>query len=157
MKQISLLIAGAALLAAPGFAATRSPQVAVPVATVNLQIAVTNVRGNAGRIHVDLCRQHEFLKTCSIEAEVKAVKGTTIVTVPNVQPGDYAAQVSYDENGNGKVDRAIFGIPKEGVGFSRDAPIRLSPPKWQDAMFSLSGDTSITLRLRYFMGGDNKP
>ena len=77
--------------------------------------------------------------------------------MPNVQPGDYAAQVSYDENGNGKVDRAIFGIPKEGVGFSRDAPIRLSPPKWQDAMFSLSGDTSITLRLRYFMGGDNKP
>ena len=39
--------------------------------------------------------------------------------------GRYAVQAFLDENGNGEVDRALFGIPKEGVGFSNDAKIRL--------------------------------
>ena len=57
---------------------------------------------------------------------------------------------------NGKIDRALFGIPKEGVGFSNDAPIRLGPPKWKDAQFQLGDDKVITFKLRYFIGGGAK-
>ncbi|MDB5725315.1 MAG: hypothetical protein JWQ16_2069, partial [Novosphingobium sp.] len=46
-------------------------------------------------------------------------------------------------------------IPKEGVGFSNDAKIRLSPPKWAEAVFDYDGKPrTIRLKLRYFIGPD---
>jgi uncharacterized protein (DUF2141 family) len=75
------------------------------------------------------------------------------VVIDHLPPGDYAAQVFHDENDNNAVDRGIFGIPREGVGFSRDARIGLGPPKWRDAAFSHGAQPqSIRLSLRYFMG-----
>lgn len=117
---------------------------------VTLRISVTNVRVAKGRVNVALCREAEFLKDCAIVAEAPAVAGTTVITLHDVPPGDYAVQGTLDENGNGRVDRGLFGIPKEGVGFSNDAPIRLAPPKWKDACFRLDGDMAISFKLRYF-------
>ncbi|MFM9827259.1 MAG: DUF2141 domain-containing protein [Sphingomonas sp.] len=121
-----------------------------------LRVTVTNVRNVTGTVHIDVCRQSEFLKKCAVIAEARAVKGATVIIVENLPPGDYAVQGTYDENGNGKVDRALFGIPKEGVGFSNDAPIRLGPPKWSDAQFLVEGDKTITFKMRYFFGGNGK-
>lgn len=120
-----------------------------------LHIEVGNVRGNTGRVHADLCPQAEFLKDCPIAGDAPARIGTTTVTLTGLKPGRYAAQIFYDENGNGKLDRALFGIPKEGVGFSNDAKIRWSPPKWEEAVFSYDGqERTIRLKLRYFTGPD---
>ncbi len=120
-----------------------------------LYVDVSNVRGHTGTVHVDICTQAQFLKDCPRSADAPAVIGVTRVTLNGVPPGRYAAQVFYDENGNHKVDRALFGIPKEGVGFSNDAKIRFSPPKWEEAMFDYDGGSHvIKLRLRYFIGPD---
>jgi len=124
--------------------------------SATLQIEVTGVRNSKGVVHVDLCREAEFLKDCPVQASAPALAGKTIVTISNVQPGTYAVQAFHDENHNGKVDRALFGIPKEGVGFSNDAPIRLGPPKWKDAQFQLGDDKGIAFKLRYFIGGGAK-
>ena len=152
MTLLQLLAIAGALIAGVGVAqsARYAPE---PVGTITLQVNVTGVRNAKGVMHVDICRQAEFLKSCPIKAEVPTVAGTTIVRFPNLAHGVYAAQVSHDENSNGKVDRALFGIPKEGVGFSNDAPIRFAPPKWAAAMFPLNDDKTITLKLRYFIGG----
>ena len=70
-----------------------------------------------------------------------------------VPPGRYAAQAFHDENRNGKVDRVLFGIPKEGIGFSNDVKIRLSAPKFDDAAFTVGGAPEmIHFSLRYFLG-----
>lgn len=123
--------------------------------TGTLHVVVDNVRGAKGRVHVDLCTEGQFLKDCPLAANAPARPGLSTVTLTGVRPGRYAAQVFYDENANGKVDRALFGIPKEGVGFSRDARIKLGPPKWQDAVFDYDGsEQTIRLRLRYFSGPD---
>lgn len=120
-----------------------------------LHVAVDNVRDRTGRVHVDLCTQKQFLKDCPIAADGPARVGQSTVTLTGLKPGRYAAQVFYDQNGNGKVDRALFGIPKEGVGFSNDAKIRLGPPKWEEAFFDYDGrERTIRLRLRYFTGPD---
>lgn len=154
MIRKTALYAGAVMLTALSLVAAGTAHAADGI---TLQIVITNVRATTGTIHADVCRKAEFLKDCPHGGDARAVKGTTTITVTGLPPGDYAVQAYYDQNGNNKLDRGLFGIPKEGVGFSNDAPIRLSPPKWTDAVFSLVGDKRITLRLRYFDGRDNKP
>lgn len=134
------LIALAAGIAAPALAGT-------------LTIEVDNVRDARGHVHVDVCPQARFLKDdCPYSGDAPSRPGTTIVRVGGVPPGQYAIQAFQDENDNHRVDRALFGIPKEGVGFSNDAPIRLGPPKWEAARFTVSGDAQLRLKMRYFLG-----
>jgi uncharacterized protein (DUF2141 family) len=117
----------------------------------DVDIDVTGVRKARGMVHVDLCTRETFLKTCGHAGMAPAVAGTTRVTIRGVPPGRYAAQVYHDANNNSRVDRMIFGIPTEGIGFSNDAPIRLAPPKFADAAFDVrAGMQAITLKLRYF-------
>ena len=122
-----------------------------------ITIAVRNVRNNRGRVRVDICQRDHFLADgCPWHASAPAVAGITAVTVADVPPGDYAVQAFHDENSNDRIDRGIFGIPREGVGFSRDARIIMSPPKWNDAMFTHgTGPQSIGFSLRYFIGPGN--
>jgi len=123
---------------------------ASPGATV--EVAVTGVKLAKGKVRVSICDQATFLKECRWNAAAPAVQGTTIVTVRNLPPGRYAAQAFHDKNDNDKVDRGLFGIPLEGVGFSRDAKIRMSPPKWDEAVFDHGrSDQRIGFALRYFV------
>ena len=119
-----------------------------------LTIDVGNVRVAKGNVHVDVCPEAQFLKDdCPWMGNSRARLGDTRVTVANLPAGRYAVQAFLDENGNGEVDRALFGVPKEGVGFSNDAKIRLGPPKFAEAAFAFDGNArTIRLNLRYFMG-----
>jgi uncharacterized protein (DUF2141 family) len=118
-----------------------------------LDVAVSNVRSNSGRVSVSICPESTYLKTCPYNFTAPAHTGTTIVTVTGLPFGTYAAQVFHDENDNKKVDRALFGIPKEGVGFSNDAPINFAAPKFAAAKFRFTvSQQRIGLKLRYFLG-----
>ena len=79
--------------------------------------------------------------------------GKTIeIRFTGVKPGDYAIALLHDENNNGKADRALGMAPKEGYGFSRDAPVKLAPPKFSDAVFKLGeGLSRFTIKMRYFL------
>lgn len=124
-----------------------------------LVINVGNVRTAKGLVHVDICPQDKFLKDdCPYSAQAPARLGTTQVIVHDLPPGQYAAQAFHDENSNTKVDRALFGIPKEGVGFSNDARISFGPPSWKSAVFGFNGATAtIGFNLRYFLGPSGPP
>ena len=126
---------------------------AAPVGT-SVTVQIGNIRNASGNVHVDLCAQGQFLTdNCAYGATVRAVAGTTMLVVQGVPPGRYAAQAFHDENRNGKVDRVLFGIPKEGVGFSNDVKIRFSAPKFEDAAFAVgSVPGTIRFSLRYFLG-----
>jgi uncharacterized protein (DUF2141 family) len=123
-----------------------------PPAAVSVE--VHNVRNDHGLVVVALCPKARFLAdSCPYQAQAKAQTGTTRVVVEHVPPGEYAAQAFHDENSNGDIDRGIFGIPKEGVGFSRDAPFVPSSPHWQDAVFThTAAPQVIGFRLRYLTG-----
>jgi uncharacterized protein (DUF2141 family) len=119
-----------------------------------LIINVDNVRTANGTVHVDVCPEAKFLNDgCPWKGNAKARVGLTSVIVTGLKPGRYAVQAFLDENGNGEVDRGIFGMPKEGVGFSNDAKIRFGPPKFAEAAFGYDGaGQAIHLNLRYFLG-----
>ncbi len=127
--------------------------IAAPATAATLTVEVANVRDTRGHVRIDICPEDRFLKDdCPYSGDAPAQPGVTIVTVHDVAPGRYAVQAYQDENDNHDVDRGLFGIPKEGIGFSRDARIALGPPKWDDAVITLDGDMRIRLTLHYFMG-----
>jgi uncharacterized protein (DUF2141 family) len=133
-----------------------------PLATAaSVEIAVANVHRATGHVRVALCTKTTFLKpNCPYSASAPAQAGETTITVRGVAPGEYAAQAFDDETDAGKVHRNLFGIPREGIGFSNDPPMHLGGPKYKDAAFVV-GDSGAQIRfkLRYLLGsgGDSPP
>jgi uncharacterized protein (DUF2141 family) len=118
-----------------------------------LRIAIAGVTSAQGHVRVDVCTTSDFLKDCHYGGAAPAVPGVTVVTVKDLPPGTYAAQAYQDRNDNHSVDRNFLGIPTEGVGFSNDAPIRLSPPSFGTAAFTYDGgEQTIAFKLRHFGG-----
>jgi uncharacterized protein (DUF2141 family) len=123
------------------------PEAAQP----DLRVQIAGVKSAQGHVRVDVCAPNEFLKECHFGAAAPAAAGVTTVLVRDLPPGVYAVQAYHDRNDNHAVDRNVFGLPTEAVGFSNDAPIRLSPPSFKSAAFDYSGgEKTITFKLRYF-------
>lgn len=75
---------------------------------------------------------------------------TATFTFEPVPQGEYAVSVLHDEDGDGKMKTAMFGMPAEGWGVSNDAKGRFGPPKFEDATFAAQQDTvTVVLKLRY--------
>lgn len=67
----------------------------------------------------------------------------------DLPPGRYAIALIHDENANGKPDMALF-LPREGFGFSRNAPVRFGPPSFSSAAFILGDGAQVQMiRMRY--------
>jgi len=104
-----------------------------------------------GRVLVVLCTRADFLRPhCGWNASASAVVGTVTLRIDSLPPGVYAAQAFHDENGNGTPDRSFLGLPEEGMRFSCDAPMRMGPPRFADAAFTVAEPvTAVDFRLRY--------
>lgn len=57
--------------------------------------------------------------------------------------GKYAVSLFLDENSNGKLDKNIFGYPKEAFGFSNNASGKFGPPTFNNAAFLFNIDRQI--------------
>ncbi len=115
-------------------------------------VTVTNVRNDRGKVLVALCTRATFLQpNCAWRGNAVARRGQVQISIDGVPPGLYAAQAFHDENGNGKLDRSLLGLPEEAMGFSNDAPMRLGPPRFDAASFTVAAQgTTIRFALRYF-------
>ena len=79
-----------------------------------------------------------------------AINGET-VQFTNVQPGRYAIALFHDENSNGRMDTTMF-VPREGFGFSRDAPLQMGPPRFGAAAFDVGTVPFRTaIHIRYML------
>jgi uncharacterized protein (DUF2141 family) len=113
-----------------------------------INVTVWGIRFSGGTIHVDVCTRDTFLHgECPYSATALAQIGETTVTVDDVPPGVYAIQAFHDFKNSGRIDRGPLGIPREGIAFSRDAPLGLEGPSFDRAAFT-HGDAPQTLRLR---------
>jgi len=137
----------------PAFLLVMAQAVAAQERPGEITVVVSGVRSDVGRVHVDICTEQTFLKPCPWSAEAPARKGAVNVVVRGVPPGRYAVQAYHDANGNGDLDQGIFGIPKEGLGFSNDAMPRLKKPKFAVAAFDHGATPQrIPVTLHYFLG-----
>ena len=123
--------------------------------TSTVTIAVTGLRNTNGIVQACLTAEARFFPDCDRDpaAHRLSVHATSnmVLQFDNVPPGTYAVALLHDENANGRVDRMLM-IPREGFGFSRDAPVRMGPPHFTDAAFALGPAIARqTIRMRYML------
>jgi uncharacterized protein (DUF2141 family) len=119
----------------------------------SILVHLKNVRDDKGTITIDLHGDdpEKFLKSGAklLRMRVPAVAGDMDICVPVDKPGIYAFALYQDRDSNLKLDKTWIGLPAEPFGVSRDAPIRMAPPKHKDAAFDVSGPlTPVTVTLR---------
>lgn len=116
---------------------------------------VTGLRSPKGHVLACLTLRPDAFPHCERDphARTLTVPATAglVLDFGQVPAGRYALSLVHDENGNGRLDTGV-GIPREGFGFSRDAPVMMGPPSFQRAAFDVGGaDVRLTVRMRYIL------
>ncbi len=121
-------------------------------AAVDVVIEVRNVPLATGEILVALCTRETYLTpACPYGGRAPAAVPVTRVRVRGVEPGTYAVLAFQDLNGNGRLDRTLFGIPTEPVGFSNDPSLRFGPPRFDVAAVTIP-DRGATIPVTLVTG-----
>lgn len=141
-----LLVAAIAPLALVGAAPVGQPQ--------PLSMALEGLRSGKGQILVCVTRLPQYFPDCTKDPDKRhfavPAKGGPVV-LGAMAPGHYAIAIIHDENGNGKLD-TFAGIPREGVGFSRNPVLRFGAPSFRSASFPMAGaPVEQDIRLKYFL------
>ena len=129
---------------------------ATPALAGDVVITVSDLRSGKGVVRACMTTRADIFPRCikdpTAHRTVVPAGKTVEIRFTGVKPGDYAVALLHDENDNGKADRAMGMMPKEGYGFSRDAPVKMAPPKFKDAVMTLGeGVSRIAIRMRYFL------
>ena len=119
-------------------------------AAAELTVEIAGVDAGKGEIIVALFDRPElFPNTPFLSQRRPAGSGKVVVVFNDVPVGSYAASAFLDENGNGRIDRNLIGLPIERYGFSRNAVGRRAAPAFEDAKIVLGDERqSIILILR---------
>ncbi len=120
----------------------------------SLSMTLDGLRSAKGQILVCVTRTAAFFPDCTKDPDKRhftvAAKGGPI-PLGTLAPGDYAIAIIHDENGNGKLD-TFAGIPREGVGFSRNPVLRFGAPSFKSASFPVAvAPVEQAIKLKYFL------
>jgi len=90
-------------------------------------------------------------ETALTHADARITNGRTQLRFQGLEVGkSYAVSIIHDANDNKVLDSNWMGIPSEGFGCSRDAPARMGPPDYEDALFRFeSAGQQIKIKMRY--------
>lgn len=145
------VVALAALFA--GEAVAQSPPPPARLAMIDVKARVSGLRSAKGQVLACLTDRPETFPDCKADPDARSLKvsanGPIVLDFGAVPPGLYAISLFHDENGNGKLDKRLM-IPREGYGFSRDAPVMMKAPSFRSAAFEVGGaETDVTIKMRY--------
>lgn len=66
-----------------------------------------------------------------------------------LKPGRYAVKAFQDLDGDGRMGGNPLGFPTEPFGFSNNAPVRMGPPDWAEAAFTVGDGVAVqTIKVR---------
>lgn len=129
------------LLALQGLAQVLSAQ--------TLTIEVRGIEKVKGQLYVAFYSSEDsFLKKPLTGLRVEVTDRVLVIPCKGLPAGEYAFALFQDENGNGRLDTAAFGIPTEKTGFSNDAEGVMGPPAYEECRFSLQKDTVMVVHLK---------
>ncbi len=143
MKRLRPLTA---LLAAPLLLGAASPG--------RIAVAVEGLRSTKGNIIICVTRDSGHFPDCEGDPLSRHMTITALdpaAVFPSLPSGDYAVALIHDENKNGRLDK-MFGVPREGIGFSRNPRLTFGPPRFAAAQFPVGTQpVEENIKLRYFL------
>lgn len=153
LRRFAAPVAAAALL--PLLGAAAAPVAAQGSDGTNVTVTVNNVRNSDGVVRACITDQARKFHKCegpNAQRLVIDARSRVTFTFRGVKTGRWAIALLHDENNNDKADSVLGMMPKEGFGFSRDAPVRMGPPSFDNAAFAVGENpVSQSIRMRYIL------
>ena len=116
-----------------------------------LMIIVDGFKNDKGFAKIALSNSSESYKNDAkafMSKKVQIINSKAMVSLKDVPFGEYAIKVYHDENGNGQLDKSIFGKPIEAYGFSNNATAMFGRPDFKKAAFILDkAEMTITIHV----------
>ena len=123
----------------------------LPAHAADLTVVLRDVRAQTGVIKVAVVDSQAGWdgQAKPVQADGAPPRGDTATFVfKGLAPGAYAVLVTHDENGNGKLDSNMIGMPVEAYGFSNN-PRVMRKPTWDEARIAIgTQDAAIDIALR---------
>lgn len=119
------------------FAAEIKVRIDNPPASGNVALALFNSANTFGDL------RDPFLVV------IHTLDGSDEYIIDDVEPGEYALLVYFDENGNNRIDKNFIGIPNEPLGFSNRYRPK-GPPAYKRAAFQLLEDESRSFDVELY-------
>lgn len=90
----------------------------------NITVTITGLKTDKGNVVLALVNSKESFDSEDIKpfmgVAVQIKDGSATYTFKNVPYGEYAIKFFHDENGSGKLEYGLFGIPRKQYGFSNN-------------------------------------
>lgn len=118
-------------------------------AALTLTVEITDARSTQGTVNAALYKEEStWLKVGNAVqmTKVPSAGEKTVLVFTGLAPGRYALSSYHDENGNGKMDMNVLGMPTERYGFTGSPT--MGPPAFGEAAVDVQADTTIRVTLR---------
>lgn len=123
--------------------------VAQKLSAQSLILEVRGIEKVTGKLYVAIYNSSETFMQKPLAGFAVDVKDK-VMSIPckGLPSGTYAFSMFQDENNNGKLDTAAFGIPTEKFGFSNDAQGIMGPPSYEKCSVTFTKDTTLVVHLK---------
>ncbi|WP_051200280.1 DUF2141 domain-containing protein [Flavobacterium subsaxonicum] len=146
MKQSTVIFA-----AALGVFTTLTPSL---LQAQNTKMVVSGIESNQGQIVLNVFKDdtayenEQPFKTLAFEKT--GLANGTITLSFTLEPGTYGITLIDDKNKNGKIDKNMLGIPKEGFGFSNFFMEKMKKPLFDEFKVKINAkENMITAKIKY--------
>ena len=117
-------------------------------------VQIVGLRDTHGLIQLCLTREPKGFPDCkgpaNLHGSIRASSVPLRYEFHSVPPGTYAVATFHDANSDGKLN-TTFGIPTEGFAFSRNPPMKMRAPHFDEASFQSNGPPLAPLRMKYLL------
>ncbi|WP_184541960.1 DUF2141 domain-containing protein [Mucilaginibacter sp. FT3.2] len=117
------------------------------------QVKITDIRSPKGKIIVNVFKDNAgyedekpFKKFTFDKKDL--VNGTLVVSC-QLEDGIYGITMIDDENENGKIDKDLIRMPKEGFGFSNFFMTKMKKPSFDDFKVDLKTHIPVIIKVKY--------
>lgn len=143
-----------ALLLAGCVAASPPESPPIPAGSGELVVELSGLRNDRGAVLVSLFASPagfpDVPERALTNLNTSIADGRATVTFAGLLWGRYALSVLHDENGNGRMDTGLLGIPEEGHAASNNVARRFAAPNFEESVFTFDREQLVLpITLRY--------
>jgi len=119
-----------------------------------IRVKVTGIRSGKGKIILNVFKDNDTYnkeRPCKkFVFDKKDLANGTLTVNCVLEPGTYGLTLIDDENENGKIDKNLIGMPKEGFGFSNFFMEKMKKPVFDDFKVELKfPNNKVGIKVKY--------